>query len=72
MVCTSCSTLSCYVCRQIITGYEHFKQMPGGQQRPKNVPAGTCPLFDGNNEMQPDARHHAEVSMSFSLGMFDR
>jgi len=26
MRCTSCHTVSCYVCRSIINGYEHFDQ----------------------------------------------
>ena len=28
MVCPYCNTLSCYVCREIVTGYEHFNVRP--------------------------------------------
>jgi len=24
MTCTNCRTRSCYICREVITGYEHF------------------------------------------------
>ena len=27
MTCPNCRTLSCYVCRQVVTGYEHFDQV---------------------------------------------
>ena len=27
MSCPNCNTLSCYICRQVITGYEHFNQV---------------------------------------------
>ncbi|KIO29765.1 hypothetical protein M407DRAFT_70089, partial [Tulasnella calospora MUT 4182] len=30
MRCPYCQTLSCYVCRQLITGYEHFNEQPRG------------------------------------------
>ncbi|KJA18481.1 hypothetical protein HYPSUDRAFT_144920, partial [Hypholoma sublateritium FD-334 SS-4] len=29
MTCPTCRTLSCYVCRAVITGYEHFDQVRG-------------------------------------------
>lgn len=34
MTCPYCHTLSCYVCRQVVTGYEHF-----------HVRYSFCPLF---------------------------
>ena len=27
MTCPNCQTLSCYICRKVITGYEHFSQV---------------------------------------------
>ncbi|KIM37082.1 hypothetical protein M413DRAFT_281321 [Hebeloma cylindrosporum] len=27
MTCPNCRTLSCYVCRKVVTGYEHFDQV---------------------------------------------
>ena len=27
MSCPNCHTLSCYICRQVITGYDHFNQV---------------------------------------------
>ncbi|EJD49505.1 hypothetical protein AURDEDRAFT_33559, partial [Auricularia subglabra TFB-10046 SS5] len=47
MMCPYCHTMSCYVCRKVITGYEHFNQMPGGVPRPSGSAApGKCPLWD--------------------------
>ncbi|WVO24272.1 uncharacterized protein IAS62_005636 [Cryptococcus decagattii] len=28
IICTTCRTMSCYVCRKTITGYEHFDRQP--------------------------------------------
>ncbi|PPR00601.1 hypothetical protein CVT24_005442 [Panaeolus cyanescens] len=44
MTCPHCHTLSCYVCRQIIRGYDHFDQMPGAPGTSKK--AGKCSLWD--------------------------
>lgn len=27
MTCPNCRTLSCYVCRKTVSGYEHFQQV---------------------------------------------
>ncbi|KZW03026.1 hypothetical protein EXIGLDRAFT_636660 [Exidia glandulosa HHB12029] len=59
MSCPYCHTLSCYVCRQIIIGYDHFDQMPGGQRRPAGNKAGKCPLWDEGQNVE--LRHRAEV-----------
>ncbi|KAL1735070.1 hypothetical protein EV714DRAFT_201568 [Schizophyllum commune] len=51
IVCTNCRTLSCYICRKVIAGYEHFNQAaPGTASTSKK-----CPLWDG-----PVERRHAE------------
>ncbi|CAL1697818.1 unnamed protein product [Somion occarium] len=54
MTCPNCRTLSCYICRQVITSYEHFNQPP-----PYNVPADKtkCPLWDSVEQ-----RHSDEVA----------
>ncbi|KXN81173.1 hypothetical protein AN958_05888 [Leucoagaricus sp. SymC.cos] len=60
MTCPNCRTLSCYICRQIITGYDHFNQQPGrpyvggsnGKEKEKK-----CVLWDKDLE----AMHANEV-----------
>ncbi|KAF9651340.1 hypothetical protein BDM02DRAFT_857152 [Thelephora ganbajun] len=55
MTCPNCLTLSCYVCRKVITGYEHFNESrPGQPQRAER--AGKCLLWDKVEE-----RHQGEV-----------
>lgn len=55
MTCPNCKTLSCYVCRAVITGYDHFNESrPGQAQRPGQ--AGKCKLWDKVEE-----RHEKEV-----------
>jgi hypothetical protein len=55
MSCPHCRTLSCYICRQIIKGYDHFDQNPpsgpSGSRR-----SGKCPLWDSVEQ-----RHANEV-----------
>ena len=29
MTCPNCATLSCYICRKVIVGYDHFSQVSG-------------------------------------------
>ncbi|GJE95558.1 hypothetical protein PsYK624_117440 [Phanerochaete sordida] len=55
MVCPNCRTMSCYICRQIIHGYEHFNQAPP-YNKPKDQ--SKCPLWDTDVE----ARHADEVA----------
>jgi len=59
MTCTYCHTVSCYVCRSIITGYEHFDQSrPGDPQRTnKRSSSKKCPLWDSAED-----RHSKEVA----------
>ncbi|KAF8954518.1 hypothetical protein BDZ97DRAFT_1864738 [Flammula alnicola] len=56
MTCPNCRTLSCYVCRQVISGYEHFNQAPPGRASTSRKDAGKCLLWD-----QVEERHAAEV-----------
>ncbi|KAG8973441.1 hypothetical protein FRC05_008832 [Tulasnella sp. 425] len=56
MRCPYCQALSCYVCRQIISGYEHFNQQPGQAAGSKSK-SKKCPLWD-----DLDKRHHDEVA----------
>ncbi|KAG7447786.1 uncharacterized protein BT62DRAFT_930827 [Guyanagaster necrorhizus] len=54
MMCPNCQTLSCYVCRQVITGYDHFNpQAPGASTTSKSK---KCPLWD-----TVELRHYDEV-----------
>ncbi|KAK0491629.1 hypothetical protein IW261DRAFT_1324475 [Armillaria novae-zelandiae] len=54
MACPNCRTLSCYVCRQVITGYDHFnQQVPGA---PTALKSKKCLLWDS-----VDVRHSDEV-----------
>lgn len=55
MTCPNCSTVSCYICRKVITGYEHFNQ--SGRSSDK----GKCILWDKDLE----AMHATEVRPSF-------
>ncbi|KAF9030307.1 hypothetical protein BDZ89DRAFT_1064727 [Hymenopellis radicata] len=55
MICPNCTTMSCYVCRQVITGYEHFNQQPPGHPTTAAM-SKKCLLWDS-----VDARHADEV-----------
>ncbi|KAJ7591319.1 hypothetical protein C8J56DRAFT_935212 [Mycena floridula] len=67
MICTNCSTMSCYVCRQTITGYDHFDQQPGmpaqavGPSKSKK-----CSLWDA-----VEVRHAQEVKDAAEKAMED-
>ncbi|KAH7906652.1 hypothetical protein BJ138DRAFT_1129757 [Hygrophoropsis aurantiaca] len=54
MTCPNCHTLSCYICRQVIHGYEHFNHAP-----PYNGPSDNskCQLWDAVEQ-----RHAEEVT----------
>ncbi|EPQ53809.1 hypothetical protein GLOTRDRAFT_78895 [Gloeophyllum trabeum ATCC 11539] len=54
MTCPYCRTLSCYICRQIITGYEHFAHPPPYTGRQDS---NKCALWD-----PVEKRHSDEVS----------
>ncbi|KAF8515364.1 hypothetical protein BU17DRAFT_51893 [Hysterangium stoloniferum] len=56
MTCPICNTLSCYICRQIIVGYDHFNNPPpyvGRSDKKK------CPLWD-----PVEQRHDNEVRVA--------
>ncbi|KAJ7063387.1 hypothetical protein C8F01DRAFT_1132808 [Mycena amicta] len=46
MICPDCHTMSCYVCREVITGYEHFATQPGQPNLPGSSKSNRCPLWD--------------------------
>ncbi|KAI0031734.1 hypothetical protein K488DRAFT_33878, partial [Vararia minispora EC-137] len=56
MTCPSCKTLSCYVCRQVVTGYEHFNVPP---HAPGPSKGRKCPLWD-----HVETRHADEVAQA--------
>ncbi|KAH9942854.1 hypothetical protein B0H21DRAFT_511019 [Amylocystis lapponica] len=62
MTCPNCRTLSCYVCRKIITGYDHFNNPPpyNGKQD-----ANKCTLWDSSVE----GRHSDEVTAAAKRAM---
>ncbi|PFH45453.1 hypothetical protein AMATHDRAFT_9204 [Amanita thiersii Skay4041] len=60
IVCTHCGTLSCYVCRQVIHGYQHFDQnslASGSSSSSSSSSKKKCPLYDTSVE----SRHAEEV-----------
>ncbi|CCM00543.1 uncharacterized protein FIBRA_02577 [Fibroporia radiculosa] len=63
MTCPNCRTTSCYVCREIITGYEHFNNPPpySGHPDPKK-----CTLWDS-----VDQRHSDEVTAAAKKAIED-
>ncbi|KAJ2928164.1 hypothetical protein H1R20_g8934, partial [Candolleomyces eurysporus] len=60
MQCPWCKTLSCYVCRQVIDGYEHFDQNDPDdlESSPEN---NKCPLWDVSVEQ----RHVEEMRSAY-------
>ncbi|KAH8112643.1 hypothetical protein DFH11DRAFT_1511497 [Phellopilus nigrolimitatus] len=62
MTCPHCRTLSCYICRQIITSYDHFDSVIGNRQ---GSSANTkCNLWD-----PVEKRHDEEVAMAREKAM---
>ncbi|KZT66207.1 hypothetical protein DAEQUDRAFT_696012 [Daedalea quercina L-15889] len=61
MVCPNCRTLSCYVCRKVITGYEHFNNPPPYNGRPD---PNKCQLWDSVEQ-----RHSQEVTAAAKKAM---
>ncbi|KAI0944200.1 hypothetical protein AcW1_001960 [Taiwanofungus camphoratus] len=61
MTCPQCGTLSCYVCRQIIRGYDHFGNPPpyNGRADPNK-----CQLWD-----PVENRHNEEVAAAAKKAM---
>ncbi|KAI9060384.1 hypothetical protein FKP32DRAFT_1595464 [Trametes sanguinea] len=56
MTCPNCAAVSCYVCRKLITGYEHFANPPPYNNR--KADPKKCPLWDSSVE----GRHSDEVT----------
>ncbi|KAH8993255.1 hypothetical protein EDB86DRAFT_2929485 [Lactarius hatsudake] len=46
ITCTFCHTISCYICRSIIRGYEHFDERRGGGGLRQSSGSKKCPLWD--------------------------
>ncbi|KDQ54307.1 hypothetical protein JAAARDRAFT_38467 [Jaapia argillacea MUCL 33604] len=61
MVCPHCATMSCYVCRNIITGYEHYGNPPPYNGR---VDPNKCQLWD-----PVEKRHSDEVTAARQKAM---
>ncbi|KDN43138.1 hypothetical protein RSAG8_06291, partial [Rhizoctonia solani AG-8 WAC10335] len=61
MKCPKCASLVCYVCRQIIRGYDHFDQTPQGVAR--NPKSKKCPLWESLEQRHADeVKQAAEVA----------
>ncbi|KAF7294852.1 hypothetical protein MIND_01023100 [Mycena indigotica] len=54
MICPGCNAMSCYVCRKLITGYEHFASMPGQPVAAGSSKSGRCPLWDTVEQRHAD------------------
>ncbi|TBU39099.1 hypothetical protein BD309DRAFT_873009 [Dichomitus squalens] len=57
MTCPNCGTLSCYICRKIIQGYDHFNQASPSQIKSSNP--NKCALWDASGV---EGRHSDEVA----------
>ncbi|KIY74350.1 hypothetical protein CYLTODRAFT_416193 [Cylindrobasidium torrendii FP15055 ss-10] len=63
MLCPNCNTLSCYICREIIKGYEHFNQnLPAGHPQQRKSSSSKCMLWDN-----VESRHADEVKAAAKL-----
>ncbi|KAJ3244056.1 hypothetical protein HDU78_011536 [Chytriomyces hyalinus] len=60
MSCPRCHTLQCYVCKEIITGYDHFSKAPSGQAQTGK----TCPLWEDTEH-----RNAQDVSNALQLAL---
>ncbi|KAJ7343378.1 hypothetical protein DFH08DRAFT_872523 [Mycena albidolilacea] len=55
MTCPNCFALSCYICRQLIHGYDHFAQQPGQPMAAGTSKAGgKCALWDAVEQRHAD------------------
>ncbi|KAJ3937045.1 MAG: hypothetical protein NXY57DRAFT_982937 [Lentinula lateritia] len=64
MTCPHCHTLSCYVCRQRVTGYDHFNQSNPGA--PGSSSSKKCPLWE-----PVESRHAQEVKAAAEKALED-
>ncbi|KAL5637480.1 hypothetical protein ACGC1H_004038 [Rhizoctonia solani] len=61
MTCPKCASLVCYVCRQVIRGYDHFDQTPQGAAR--NPRSKKCPLWESVEQRHAeDVKQAAEAA----------
>ncbi|KAJ7271887.1 hypothetical protein B0H12DRAFT_1091875 [Mycena haematopus] len=68
MTCPNCMALSCYICRQLINGYEHFDQRPAQQHQAAGTSkaGGKCALWDAVEQ-----RHANEVKEAQEKALAD-
>ncbi|KAJ3908568.1 hypothetical protein F5879DRAFT_316503 [Lentinula edodes] len=64
MTCPHCHTLSCYVCRQQVTGYDHFNQ--ANPRAPGSSSSKKCPLWE-----PVESRHAQEVKAAAEKALED-
>ncbi|KAJ3061811.1 hypothetical protein HDU98_002298 [Podochytrium sp. JEL0797] len=62
MQCPRCQTIMCYVCKKVITGYDHFSTSPNGAPQSGN----TCALWDNT-----ESRNAKEVQQAFAQAVAD-
>ncbi|ETW80698.1 hypothetical protein HETIRDRAFT_476396 [Heterobasidion irregulare TC 32-1] len=67
MTCPNCRTLSCYVCREVVSGYDHFQQTNTNGQPLAGASTSTkCPLWD-----PVEKRHADEVAAAAKKALDD-
>ncbi|KAK7020526.1 hypothetical protein R3P38DRAFT_2970000 [Favolaschia claudopus] len=54
MTCPNCNSLSCYICRKLINGYDHFAQQPGQPIVAGSSKGGKCALWDAVEQRHAD------------------
>jgi hypothetical protein len=64
MTCSSCKTRSCYLCRQKITGYDHFCQTPHCD----HTSCGKCLIYTNSVDDDKKARKDAGLQEQKKLG----
>ncbi|KAJ6623544.1 hypothetical protein B0H10DRAFT_1786528 [Mycena sp. CBHHK59/15] len=62
MTCPNCMSLSCYICRKLITGYEHFAQQPGHPAL-ASTSKGKCVLWDAVEQRHADEAKAAKKAL---------
>ncbi|KAJ7449917.1 hypothetical protein FB451DRAFT_1052540 [Mycena latifolia] len=64
MTCPNCFALSCYICRKLITGYEHFAQQPGQPAVASSSKAGSkCALWDAVEQRHAEEAKAAQKAL---------
>ncbi|KAJ7219375.1 hypothetical protein GGX14DRAFT_591832, partial [Mycena pura] len=67
MTCPNCSALSCYVCRKLITGYDHFAQLPGQPAAPGSSNSGKCILWDAVEQRHADEASYPSAQKALDV-----